>query len=289
MSAPQGAAGYDAAAFQAFEGAGWNEVADVYAELTEGMGLTTGAAADAILAAAGVHGGQSTGPVNQLDVLDVLDVATGPGFLAAAAAARGARVIGVDIAPAMVDHAARRHPTVEFRVGPAEALPIPDGSTDVVVSAWGLPHFADHAAVFAEARRVLRAGGRLAMGTWVGPPRNRFFAVLLGALTAELVVMPDLPPGPDLFRYADPAVARAELAAAGFEQVRVSPLVFEAGLPGGGADLVRFLSSGSVRSRALFDAQPAEVRERIAASLRAGVAEGSTLHLEAVVISAVRP
>ena len=68
---------YDAGAFQDFEHSGWNDVADVYAELGDGFGLTVGPAGAAILDAADVRQGR-----------DVLDVATGPGHLEATNSSR---------------------------------------------------------------------------------------------------------------------------------------------------------------------------------------------------------
>lgn len=272
---------YDPGAFQDFERDGWNEVAAVYAELVDGLQMTAGPSGAAILDAAEVGPGRR-----------VLDVASGPGYLVDLAQRRGAAAVGIDISESMVTLARRRVPAAEFHVGPAEQLPFPDASFDAVVSAWGLPHFADHAGFFAEAHRVLRPGGRLSLGTWCPPPTNQFFAVLLGALAGNLTVAPDLPPGPDMFRYADPAVAEAELTAAGFADVVVAPLSFTAGLANGAEDLLRFLASGAVRSRAMYAAQPPETRRVVEASLAEQLArvtaggDPSTLTLTAVVIAA---
>ena len=56
----------------------------------------------------------------------LLDVAAGPGHLAGTAAQRGARVTGVDLAPAMVALASKLHPDVTFREASADRLPFPD-------------------------------------------------------------------------------------------------------------------------------------------------------------------
>ena len=105
----------------------------------------------------------------------VVDVASGPGWSAAAAVERGASVIGVDISHAMVDEASRRVPQAEFRLGAAESLPVEDESADAVVSAFGMPHFADHARFVAEGYRVLRPQGRIAFASWEPPADNPFF------------------------------------------------------------------------------------------------------------------
>jgi SAM-dependent methyltransferase len=270
--------------FQAFEEHGWNEVAAVYAELTDAFELTTGPAGRAILDAAGVTPGQR-----------VADIATGPGFLAGLAAARGAVVTGVDIAQSMLDEARQRYPAIELRQGAAEQLPLEDASQDAIVSAWGLPHFADHGAFFAEARRVLRPGGALSLGTWGPPPGNEFFAVLLGALAPNVDITPSLPAGPDMFRYANARIATTELAAAGFKDISHRQLRFQGRLPHGADDLIRFLASGSVRSRALYLAQSAVTRERINGRLHEQLAAAqmdhsdAAVHLEAVIIAARSP
>ena len=58
----------------------------------------------------------------------VLDVATGPGYVAGAAAASGATVVGLDFSPPMIAEARRRYPDIEFHEGDAEALPFDDGA-----------------------------------------------------------------------------------------------------------------------------------------------------------------
>src|SRR5439155_15144037 len=73
-------------------------------------------------------------------VAKLLDVASGPGFVAAAAVERGAIVVGVDFSLAMVDYARRRHPTLTFMEGDAEKLPLPDRNFDAVVMNFGLLH-----------------------------------------------------------------------------------------------------------------------------------------------------
>src|SRR3954454_1784748 len=70
----------------------------------------------------------------------VLDVASGPGYVAAAAAERGAFVVGVDIADGMLSLARRLHPRLDFRFGDAEALPFAGGSFDAVVANFALLH-----------------------------------------------------------------------------------------------------------------------------------------------------
>jgi ubiquinone/menaquinone biosynthesis C-methylase UbiE len=100
----------------------------------------------------------------------VLDVATGTGHAALAAARRGAVSTGVDYVPELVAIARRRASAevldVTFVEGDAENLPFPDDSFDQVLSAIGVMFVADHARAAAELARVTRPGGRIALASW---------------------------------------------------------------------------------------------------------------------------
>ena len=99
----------------------------------------------------------------------VVDVGSGAGFdsfVAAEQVGSDGWVVGVDMTAEMLGKARATAAqlgldNVEFREGLAEALPLPDGWADVVISNGVINLCADKAAVFAEIRRVLRPGGRL--------------------------------------------------------------------------------------------------------------------------------
>lgn len=95
----------------------------------------------------------------------VLDVATGSGNAALAAARRGCEVVGVDYVPALLDRARRRADadglSVDFKDGDAEALPFADESFDVVSSVFGSMFAPDQEKTAAELARVARSGGRI--------------------------------------------------------------------------------------------------------------------------------
>ncbi len=96
----------------------------------------------------------------------VLDVACGPGILAAALAPQVGQVVGIDATPEMIRLARERFEEAglqngRFEVSQAEHLPFEDGSFDQVVTRLSFHHFQDMPSVLQEVRRVLRPGGRL--------------------------------------------------------------------------------------------------------------------------------
>jgi SAM-dependent methyltransferase len=134
-------------AFDAFERQGWRRGrASPY---HRGLGPLTSQAVGALLDAARVGRGAA-----------VLDVASGPGYAAAQAAARGADVTAVDVSPEMVELAASLHPGVRFEVGEAGALPFADASFDAVVACLVFEHIEDVDDAIAEVSRVLQTRGR---------------------------------------------------------------------------------------------------------------------------------
>jgi SAM-dependent methyltransferase len=109
-----------------------------------------------------------------------LDVATGTGAVAVRAARAGAQVIGLDLAPRLVETAKRLAAeeglAIDFEVGDCELLPYEDARFDVVASAVGVIFAPDHGAVAHELARVCRPGGRLGLVSW--RPNPEYSAVL---------------------------------------------------------------------------------------------------------------
>ncbi|MFO1010896.1 MAG: methyltransferase domain-containing protein [Planctomycetota bacterium] len=100
----------------------------------------------------------------------VLDVATGHGNTALAAARRFTRVTGVDYVPSLLararERAAVERLAIDFHDGDAEALPFPDASFDVVLSSFGVMFAPDQKRAASELARVCRPGGRIALASW---------------------------------------------------------------------------------------------------------------------------
>lgn len=100
----------------------------------------------------------------------VLDVATGTGNTALAAARRYGETTGVDLVDAWLDRArdraeAERLPVV-FLEGDAESLDFPDGSFDVVLSTFGCMFAPDQEKTASELLRVCRPGGKIGLASW---------------------------------------------------------------------------------------------------------------------------
>jgi ubiquinone/menaquinone biosynthesis C-methylase UbiE len=99
-----------------------------------------------------------------------LDLACGTGAVAERAADAGATVTGVDLAPALIETAQQRASElgleIDYRVGDAEKLDLPDASYDRVASTCGVMFAPDHQAVANELARVTKPGGRIALANW---------------------------------------------------------------------------------------------------------------------------
>jgi SAM-dependent methyltransferase len=236
-------------AFDVFEREGWRRGrASPY---HRGLGPLTSQAVGALLDAARVGAGAT-----------VLDVATGPGYAAAQAAARAADVTAVDVSPEMVELAASLHPGVRFEVAEAAALPFAHASFDAVMANFLMPHVGDLPHVVAELSRVIRPGGRLALTTW-DPDAPGFLRALMEAAAAAGATPPvHLPAGPDFFQYSGDAEFAALLSGAGLEGPAVTLAAFSHPVD----DLEAFLDAvvdGTVRMNALIASQSPETRARI--------------------------
>jgi len=261
-SPPAPAQGAPAAAFDAFEAAGWARAAAAYQRFFSPI---TRRLVAPVLDAAGV------GAATRL-----LDVACGPGDLVAEAATRGARPVGIDVAEAMVAMAEASHPGLHFRQGDAQRLPFPAGAFDVVVASFAIMHLAEPQRAAAEMARVLDADGRAAVTVWDVPERARLFGWVLEAIAAAGTETPaDIPEGIPFFRFADEADLAGLLHAGGFSTVSVSTVAFTHRAASCDA-IWTGIVEGSVRTAALIRGQPLDVQRRIRAHFDALVTAAAT-------------
>ena len=107
----------------------------------------------------------------------ILDLSTGTGWTSRVVARRGASVVGVDIAPELLEAARSRAEAeelpVDYQLGDAESLPFADGEFDAVVSTCGVMFVSRPEAAARELARVCRKEGRIALTTWA-PDGNVF-------------------------------------------------------------------------------------------------------------------
>jgi SAM-dependent methyltransferase len=246
----------DNSSFHDFEHAGWELAAEHYADA---FGILTEQTAETLLDAVNAHAGTR-----------VLDVACGPGFVAAAAARRGADVIGLDFSPAMIAQAQQAHPTVTFREGDAQSLPFEAGSFDAVVMNFGLLHLARPDQAIAEAHRVLTPGGRYGFTIWAAPEEAVGFGKVLKAVEDFGRLDVGLPEGPPFFRFSNAAECRRVMKLAGFTDISVQTLPLTWRLRSADA-VFEAVTRGGVRTAAVLRAQTADALERIRLAVRRSV------------------
>lgn len=161
-----------------------------------------------------------------------LDVACGSGALAIPAARRGASVVAVDIAPAMIERLTARAraqglSNIEGRVMNGEALALPDDAFDVAASQNGVSGLPDLKGALQEIVRVTRPGGRVLIVAFGAPQKAECLRFLLGALQASIPGFTPLPMDAPPFRLASPSKFRQELADAGLTDVQLDTVTWE--------------------------------------------------------------
>lgn len=167
----------------------------------------------------------------------VLDLCTGTGDLARAIqrADRRARVVGADFSLGMLERAAAKDRSLRLAGVDAHDLPFAAGCFDVATVAFGVRNWTDRARGFAEARRVLREGGRLVVLEFAPPPATvlgRIYRVysqhvlprVAGLIARDPAAYRYLPDSVE--RFPPPPALAAELAAAGFRSVECELLAF---------------------------------------------------------------
>lgn len=154
---------------------------------------------------------------------ELLETAAGTGRVTRqlAEAAPNAAITATDLNAPMLAEAERlvRAPNVRYETADAQALPFPDQRFDAVACQFGVMFYPDKAAGFAEARRVLRPGGRYVFNVWDQLERNALAQVVHETIAA---LFPDDPPGflgRTPYGWFDRAVIETALKEAGFAEV----------------------------------------------------------------------
>ncbi|QPF82320.1 methyltransferase domain-containing protein [Bradyrhizobium genosp. L] len=158
---------------------------------------------------------------------DLLETAAGTGAVTRAlwsALGRDTRIVATDLNEPMLARAKSQMPDqadVSWQQADALALPFEDAGFDVVACQFGVMFFPDRVKGYAEARRVLRPGGRFLFNVWDRIEENEFADVVIQTLQT---VFPDNPPqflARTPHGYHDVARIRADLTAAGFKDIAI--------------------------------------------------------------------
>ena len=216
----------------------------------------------------------------------VLDVGCGCGATTLAAARAAGVVLGVDVSVPLLEVARARAASlgnVDFVVADAQTHRFDDGAFDVVISQFGSMFFDEPVAAFANLRRSLAPGGRLALVTWQELAANEWLTVVASAVArrAELPSLGGRSNGPGMFFLQDPDETSALLGSAGFTDVEIEPLSPSLLLAGGGTldESVDFLVGmgmvrgllGRIEDAADRDVALEEVRAALGEHLEPGV------------------
>lgn len=214
----------------------------------------------------------------------VLETAAGTGIVtrALAGALPDAAITATDLNQPMLDLAAQRleSPRVTWRPANALDLPFEDGAFDAVVCQFGAMFFPDKPAAFAEARRVLKPGGRFLFSVWDRLAENHIPAVVNDAVAA---LFPDDPPG--FMRrtphgYHDVERIRNDLRAGGFERIEVETVALPGRAPSAADPAIGFCQGSPLRHEieardaARLDEATERATEAVARRFGAGPIEG---------------
>jgi SAM-dependent methyltransferase len=270
----------------------WNSIAGRrWTDRQEEQDLVLRPVSDRLIAAADAKPGQR-----------IIDIGCGCGDTTIDFAARvmpGGEVLGLDISEPMLARGRERAPSglpARFVLADATVYDFEPGWADLAVSRFGVMFFADPARSFANLRRGLKPGARLAFACWREAKQNPWMMIPLREAKKHAPPLPETnPEDPGPFAFADDARVRRILGAAGFADIVVTPVDLDLDLAiGRGLDAAVAGALGIGPTSRILDGQPEAVRAAAAADIRKALAErakGDSVPLGAAIwiVTAVNP
>jgi len=200
----------------------------------------------------------------------ILDVAAGAGEPAVSAAERvgpGGYVLATDISEGIVELALqvareRGLEQVETRAMDGEKLDLPDASFDAVLCRLGLMYMPHPVTALREWRRVLRAGGRVAVVVFSTPERNSWGAVPASIIRRRAQLPPPVPGQPGPFSLGGPGMLEDVFRQAGFASPEVRAVPVPLGMSSA-AEYVRVAGEAFGAFNAMMAHLPPQDRESV--------------------------
>lgn len=271
---------FDTSQFKRLERTGYNRLGRRYLDAA----ARRAALADALLAAADLHPGQN-----------LLDLASGPGLLATAAAdslgasERSGLIVASDIAEAQLACCGAR-PNLARIAADGEHLPFAAASFDRILCGLGLMIFPTADAALAEMHRVLRPDGRLALSVWGTAEEVPLIEAALSCM--RRLLPPPKVARPSIFRYGDRAELERRLASADFGDIRIEPFKFSLTFPDAQSYWQAFLdlAGGAAESLSrLPEAKQAELAREVAQELAPYAVSGGYRLVSTILIATAQP
>jgi SAM-dependent methyltransferase len=209
----------------------------------------------------------------------VIDIGCGCGATTIEIAARvspGGEVLGLDISEPMLARARERaaHLPARFVLADATVYDFGPGGADLAASRFGIMFFADPARSFANLRKGLKRGGRLAFACWREARQNPFFILPLREAGKHAPPLPETDPeAPGPFAFADPARVQRILSDAGYADIVVTPQDLELDIAvGRGLDAAVKAAMTIGPTSRMLDGQSEAVRAAVEADIRKALA-----------------
>ncbi|NEQ85249.1 MAG: methyltransferase domain-containing protein [Moorea sp. SIO2I5] len=248
--------------------------------------------------------------VNAARDMELLDIATGPGYVAAQAHKRGCKVTGVDLSDAMVAKARQLNPqidlrsryamkrsfrayAIEFCQGEAESLPFPESQYQAAVMNFGILHLAEPEKALGEAFRVIRSQAKFGFTVWSKPEKSIALKIMNKAIETYKNTDITLPEGPPFFLFSEPDYCFKCLQNLGFKNPSVQeiPLLWELS---SADELFDAFYKGTARTGGILRAQTSQSLDNIRAAIHQETASYRQnnrllLPMSAIVVSAQKP